>query len=180
MLGGDRPQRFVVARRGRDDAHVSGAGLGDHGRDVVTELIERLLYGVNVVIGQHNRVGGGRTGDSRRGRQAQRRDPRAGVGQQRVDVTVVAAGELDDLGAAGESAGQTHRAHGGVGTGVDQPDQLNRRHPVDDLGGKFAFGGGGGPGRQAGGGGLGDGFYHRRVRVAEDHRSPPADQVARA
>src|SRR6202021_2216572 len=141
-----------------DDAVAAGAGLVDRGRDLVTELIERLLYGVNIVIGQHNRVGGGRTGDTRGGRQARGRPPRAGVGQQRVDVTVVAAGELDDLGAAGESAGQSHRAHGGLGAGVDQPDQVNRRHPVDDLRGQFAFGGGGGHRPQAGGGGLGGGL----------------------
>src|ERR1700727_3359374 len=176
MLDGDRPQRGVVARRGRDDTHVAGAGLGDHGRDLVTELIERLLYSVNVVIGQHNRVGGGRTCDARRGRQAQRRDPRAGVGQQRVDVAVVAAGELDDFGAAGESAGASHPPHGGLGAGVDQPNQVNRRHPVDDLGGQFAFGGGRGPERQAGGGGLGGGLYHRRVRVSADQPSPRGDQ----
>ena len=139
--------------------------------------VEGLLDRVDVVVRQHDRVGGGRTGDPRRGRQAQRRDAGAGVGEQRVDMAVVAAGELDDLGAAGESAGQPDRAHRGLGAGVDQPDQLDRRHPVDDLGGQFAFGGSRRPERQASGGGLGDGLHDRRVRVAEDHRPPRADQV---
>ncbi len=57
MLGGDRTQRGVVARRGPDDTHVAGAGfLVITGRDLVAELFERLLHSVNVVVWQHNRA----------------------------------------------------------------------------------------------------------------------------
>ena len=86
-----------------------------------------LLYGNTIV----SAVGG--AGDTRRGRQAQRRDTRAGVGQQRVAVAVVAAGELDDLGAAGVAAGQPDRAHGGLGAGVDHAQPLDRGDAADDL-----------------------------------------------
>ena len=164
---------FATLQRELDDEYFEE--ISDHLKQLrfragvlISAELDRDNSGIGFVL---------RAGDARRRRQAQRRHPRAGVGQQRVDVTVVAAGELDDLGATGESAGQSHRAHGGLGAGVDQPDQVNRRHPVDDLRGQFGFGGGRGPERQAGGGGFGDGFHHRRVRVSEDHRSPRADQV---
>jgi hypothetical protein len=52
--------------------------------------------------------------------QAERDDAGAGAGQQRVDVAVVAAGELHDLAAAGEAARQPDRAHRRLGAGVDQ------------------------------------------------------------
>ena len=63
------------------------------------------------------------------GRQAEGGDAGAGLGEQRVDVAVVAAGELDDTAAAGEAAGQPDRAHRRLGAGVDQPHLLDRRRP---------------------------------------------------
>ena len=177
VLGGDRAQRRVVAGRRRDDSHVAGAGFGDHRGDLVAEPGECLPHGVDVVVGQHNCVGRGGAGDPGRGRQTQRRHPRTRVGEQRVHMAVVAAGELDDLGPAGEPAGQPDRAHGGLGAGVDQPYPLDGRHPPDDLGGQLALRRRRRPERQAGGGGFGDGVDNGRVRVAQDHRAPRADQV---
>ena len=177
VLRGDRAQGRVVAGGGRDNTHVAGAGLGDHRGDLVTDTVERLPHGVDVVVGQYNRVGRGRAGDTGRGRQAQRRHPRARVGQQRVDVTVVAAGEFDDLGPPGEAAGQPDRAHRGLGAGVHQPDPLDGSHPPDDLGGELGLRRCGRPERQSGGCGGGDGVDHGRVGVAEDHRTPGTDQV---
>ena len=59
-------------------------------------LGERGPHGVEVVVGQHDRVGGLRAGDAGAGGQAERGDPGARLGEQRVDVAVVAARELDD------------------------------------------------------------------------------------
>ena len=84
--------------RGGDDAHVAAAASVITQAISVAELGERRLDRGDVVVRQHDRVGGGRAGDARGVRQAERRDAGAGRGQQRVDVAVVAAGELDDLG----------------------------------------------------------------------------------
>ena len=102
--------------------------------------------------------------------------PGAGRGEQRVDVAVVAAGELDDLAATGVAAGEPDRRHGRLGAGVDQAHLLDRG-PGDDLRGQLHLTRGGGAEAGArGGGGL-----HRRdhlgVGVPEDQRTPRADQV---
>ena len=86
--------------------------------------------GREVVVRQHDRVGGGRAGDAGGVGQAERGHPGAGAGQQRVDVPVVAAGELHHLRAAGEPAGQPDRAHRRLGAGADEPHLLDRRHPA--------------------------------------------------
>ena len=54
----------------------------------------------------------------------------AGLDQQGVGVAVVAAFKLDDLVAAGVTAGQPDGAHGRLGAGVDHPHLL---HGGDDL-----------------------------------------------
>ena len=91
------------------------------------------LHGGEVVVGQHDRVGGRGPGDARGVGQGERRHPGPGGGQQRVDVAVVAAGELDDLGAAGEPARQPDRAHRRLGAAADQPHLLDRRDARHDL-----------------------------------------------
>ena len=69
-------------------------------------LGERGLDRGEVVVGQHDRVGGRGAGDAGRVRAARSvATPGAGRGEQRVDVAVVAAGELHDLVAAGERRG---------------------------------------------------------------------------
>ena len=97
MLGGDPAQCRVVAGLRGDGSHVARGGLGDDRGDGVAESRERRLNRLDVVVGQHDCVSGSGSGDPGRGRQAEGRHPRTGVGQQRIDMAVVAAGELDDL-----------------------------------------------------------------------------------
>ena len=52
---------------------------------------------------------------------------------RRVRVAVVAALELQDEVAAGESAGEPDRAHRRLGPARDEPDHLHRRHGRDDA-----------------------------------------------
>ena len=59
---------------------------------------------------------------------AERRHARSGLHQQRIDVAVVAAFELDGQVAPGEAARQAERAHGGFGAGIHQPHHLDGRH----------------------------------------------------
>ena len=167
--------RLKPGRR-RDDAHVAGGGLGDHAGDLVAVLGERPLDGGRVVVGQHQRRGGGRGGHAGGAGHGEGGEPGPGLREQRVDVAVVAAGELHDELAAGEAAGQPDRGHGGLGAAGHEPDLL-RRGPADDRLGELDLG----PGRGAVGRAAGDRLPHRvddlRVRVAEQHRAPAADQV---
>ena len=128
------------------------------------------------LYGQHDRLAGRRAGHAGRVGQAQGGHAGAGGGEQRVDVPVVAAGELDDLRAAGEATGQPDRRHGGLGAGVDQADLLDRG-AVDDLGGQLHLTRGGRAEAGAPGGGGLHGLHHLRVGVPEDQRTPGADQV---
>ena len=64
---------------------------------VVTGRGERGLDRGHVVVRQHDRLAGLGAGDAGRVGQGERGDAGAGRGEQRVDVTVVAAGELHDL-----------------------------------------------------------------------------------
>ena len=61
---------------------------------------------------------------------AQRRHAGSGLDQQRIDVAVIAAFELDGQIAAGESARDAQRAHGGFGAGIDQAHHLHRRNDL--------------------------------------------------
>ena len=166
----------VEAGLGRDDAHVAGRGLGHQARDPLAVLGEDGRHGVAVVVGQHQREGGRRLGHARRPGHGERRQPGAGRGQQRVDVAVVAAGELHDDVATGGAAREPDRRHGGLGPGGDEPDPLDRRARHDLLA-QGQLGLGRGAVRRA----AGDRGLHGRldlgVGVAEDHRPPGADQV---
>ena len=169
-------QEAVEPRLGRDHAHVARGGLGDQAGDPVAVLGERLLDRGPVVVGQHQGQLGRRGRYAGRARDGERGDARAGRGQQRVDVAVVAAGELHDHVATGEAAGQPDRRHRGLGAGGDEPDPLDRRAGHDLLGQLHL-----GPGRRAVRRTASHRRAHRRldlgVRVAEQHRPPRADQV---
>ncbi len=141
VRGGDAAQLRVEAVQRRDDAHVRRRRLGDHAGDLGAAGRERGLDRGHVVVRQHDRVAGLGTGHARGVGQGEGRDPGAGGGQQRVHVTVVAAGELHHDAAAGRPAGQPDRRHRRLGAAVDQPDLLDRRHPGHDLLGQLDLAG---------------------------------------
>ncbi len=99
--------------------------------------VERRFDRREIVVGHHDRVGGRGTGDSWRIGQRQRRETRPRRHEQRVDVAVVATGELHDLRPAGESARQPQRGHGGLRARAHQPYLLDGLDPADDLLGEF-------------------------------------------
>ena len=170
-------ETLVEAGQRRHHAHVAGRRLGDHAGDLARVRGERGPHRVEVVVRQHDRVAGLRAGHPRGVGQPEGRHARTGRGQQRVHMPVVAAGELDHLGAAGEAARQPDRRHRRLGAGGDQPHLLDRLDPGHDLLGELDLALAGRAEGRAAGDRLLDGGDHLGVRVAEDHRPPRAHEV---
>ena len=102
----ERAQRLEEARLGRDDAHVPRDRLDEHGREPLAVALDSRGRGNDVVVRRDDRVGGHASGHARARRDAERGDARARIGQQRVDMAVVAAGELEDAIAARVARGR--------------------------------------------------------------------------
>ena len=177
MLTGETTQSLVETGKRCDGAHVSGGSFGDDARDGAGIGREGRGHRVEIVVAHDDGVFGLSAGHAGRGRQPERREAGSGVGEKGVDVAVIATGELDDLGASGESAGEADCAHRGFGSGVDQANLFHGRDAGDDfLGeGNFAFG------RRTEGetseGCFANGFDDCRVSVPENHRTPGRHQV---
>ena len=101
----------------------------------------------------------------------------AGFHQQRIDVAVIAAFELDDLVAAGESARQPEAGHRRFGPAVDHPHFLDRRHPAADQLRHFHFERIGDSEADAARRRGADRVDHDLRRVPEDRRAPGADVI---
>ena len=160
----------------RDDAHVAGGRLGDDAGDLVAANREGRLDRGEVVVGQHDRLGrrGGRNPGAVR--QPERRDARARRGEQRVDMAVVAAGELHDDAPPGVAAGQPNRRHRGLGAAVDQAHLLRGVRATISSARATSFSEGV-PNEKPRVAVSRTASTHGRVRVTEDHRPPRADQV---
>ena len=66
MRGAQAADLAVPPGVGRDRAHVGGGTLEDDGGDTVTHLLEARAQGVNIVVGQDDRLGGDGLGDTGR------------------------------------------------------------------------------------------------------------------
>ena len=147
-------------------AAISVAALGERRLDR-GDRVERQRDGG---FGESLRDAGG-VGDP------QRRHAGAGLHQQRIDVAVIAAFELDGEIAAGEAARQAQRAHGRFGAGVHQPHHFHRGHGLRDQLGQFDFALGGRAEAGAGFEHLAQRVDHRRRAMAQQQRSPGADVI---
>src|SRR5690606_5053925 len=119
MFVTDLAQAFEEARYRRYAVHVAGHRFDDDAGDFIADPAERFTHGSNVVIGQGQGVLGKGRRYARRAGYAEGQGAGAGLDQQAVGVTVVAALELDDGVAAGVTPGQADGAHGRLGTGAD-------------------------------------------------------------
>ena len=174
---GDFAKAFEVARVRRDGAGVSDDGFDDDAGDVVWTGGEDCGDGVEVVEGQGEGVHGSLGGDACGAGDPESGDSAAGLDEHRVGVAVVAALELDDEVAAGESAGEADGGHAGFGAGGDEAELLDGGKAVGDEFREIGFGGDGGSEAGALGGGLLDGFDDGRKGMAKDHRPPGAEEV---
>ena len=111
-------------------------------------------------------------------RHAERQGARPGRDEQRIDVAVVAAGELDDQVAAGEPAGQADRRSSSLRsrsrrTGPSRPTAPPRR-PARRVRFRARVGA---PKLDPSSDRRDRRLDHGRVGVAEDHRPPRPDEV---
>ena len=179
---GNLVQAAVEAGLGGDHAHVAGGRLGNDGGNLTLVGFEGLTHGIQVVVGQHDGLGGGCGGHARRTGQRQGSHARTGLGEQRIHMAVVATGKLNDHVATGHTAGQANRGHGRLGTRRHHTHLLNRTgnrgvntvdHQLSQLSLRRARRTEG----QAACGGLLNRLHDLRVRVAQNRRAPGADQV---
>ena len=129
---GDGTQPLEKARHGQDEAHVAGDRLDDDRGNLAGKAVEQLLDRAEIVVRRGQRVGDRGSGDAGRVGQPERRDPRAGLDEERIGVPVVVARELHDLRPAGERAGEADRAHRRLRPRVDEAQKLKARHRLPD------------------------------------------------
>ncbi len=112
---GEFAQTLEVTGCRRDDPHVAGDGLDDQSGDFRATILQQPLDGGGVVERNHVRQLGQRLRHSGTARQTERHHARTRVDQKRIDVTVVAAFDLDHLVAARRPARQADRRHRRLG-----------------------------------------------------------------
>ena len=174
------PQRLQKIRCRRNAVHVAGHRLDDDAGDLRADLTEYALDLIGVVVVEGHGVAGERLGHARRGGHAERQRTGTGLDQQGIGMAVIAALELHDGVAAGEAAGQTNGAHGRLGARTDEAHQFDGRHEFDDAPRKPGFQFRRGAEAQTVGGDSLHRFDDPRMRVAQNHRAPGADEVDEA
>jgi hypothetical protein len=117
VLVANVPQPLQKSRFRHHEVHVACDRLDDDAGDVVACLRECGFHRREIVVGNHNGLIRNRSRHARRRRLAERQRARAGFHEQAVAVTVIAALELHDLAAPGETAREPKRGHRGLGSG---------------------------------------------------------------
>ena len=177
VLARELARRLEPARLRGDHAHVAGDRLDDEARDPLPMPVERALERGNVVERDRQRqrreVGwdAGASGD------AEGQDARSRLDEQRVDVAVVAALDLEDAAAVRGGAGEPNRRHRGLGSGGHKAHLLARGYGGDHAARELGFE----LGRRAEGRPLprliAQRRDHARVGVTDDQRTPRAEVV---
>ena len=177
VAGAEVAQASEKARRGRDHTHVAGHWLHDERRDTPGMGFERGLDRREVV----ERHGQGQRGQGRRHPQAvghaEGRAARARLDEQAVGMPVIAPVELDDDVAPGRPAREPDRAHRRLRARGHEAHHLHGRHRARDHLRHLDLGASGRPIARPPPRGLGDRLDHRRRGVAENERSPRAEEV---
>ncbi len=157
------PHALEEPGAGSDQAHVRGDGLDGHDGDGLVDLGHDVERG-------HDGVGDRRCRHAVASGQALVGDAGTTRGQERIGVTVVAAGELDDRVAPGGAARQSDRRHRRLGTRRSEPEHLQSGDTATELLGEDDLGLGRCAIARSPGRGGGDCGRHCRVGVTEDAR----------
>src|SRR5205807_9233064 len=102
--------------------------------------LEGVANGNHVVVGHRECVGGSGRRYTWRIWLTKRKWSGAGLDQQVVGMPVIAAVELDNRVAAGESPGQAQGGHGGFGAGADEAHQVDAGEGLLDESAELDFG----------------------------------------
>jgi hypothetical protein len=106
VLAAEAPQAGEIAGSRQHQPHVAGDRLDEERGDLLAMSREERLHRDEVVVRRDQRVVGHRLRHAGRGRRADGGGAGARCDQERIAVTVVAAGDLHQLVAAGGGARQ--------------------------------------------------------------------------
>ncbi len=177
MLSGEFAQQLEKLTPLQEQTVVRGDGLNDDSGDATAFASKQVAQSCVVVEGQHAGAFGECDRHTRRGRLAEGRKARARGYEKMIGVAVVTTGEFDDQIAARKRAGETDRAHRGLGTRRHEANLLEPGIGSDHSLGQLHFALAGGSVGGAVAQGLDHGFLDRGVRVAEDQGAPGAHEI---
>ena len=177
MLPGQFNQCLQKRRVGTDQSHVPHDRLQDHSRDLFALAMERLFQGGDIVVFQHQGISRTARGNSGAGGGSQRGRGTPRLDQQAVHMPVVAPRELDELVAAGETAGDADRAHRRLGPRVDHPHHFNGGDGVHHRFRQFGLRPGGSAKAGAPLERAADGVEHRGMPMPQNVWTPRPDIV---
>src|SRR5262245_18440699 len=177
MMARQAAQLAKKILRRNDKSHVADDRFENDAGNLVAQGLEGELQRIDVVEPQQQRLRGTSLRHARAVGHAQRGGAGAGGHEETIDVAVVAASVLHYHVTVRVAAGQANGAHRRLGAGADHARHFERWHQLAAQFGQLAFR----FGRRAEGGP----FRHRRVHVlddarvavAEDERTPGADEI---
>ena len=155
-----------------DDSHVSRNRLDDDRGNLIGVSVERSLHRREIVVGRYERVGRRGARHTGAGGCPERQRAGAGLDQERVRVSVIAAFEFQDPIALRGGSRDAQRAHRGFGARAHEAHSLERWHQRPDTLAELDLERAGRPEAGAEPGRRGQRSHESPRRVAVDERSP--------
>ena len=177
VLGTAFADSFEEARFGEDEAAVGGVGFEDESGDLVALFGEAGFEGFEVVVFEHDGLGGKTGGDAGAVGVAEGEGSGTRFDEEGIHVTVVTAREFDDFIAPRESPGEADCGKGGFGSAVAHTDFFKGGDHRDEAFCHFDLVGVGGAKAGAPVEGGGKGGADLGVVVTVDGGAPGADVV---
>ena len=177
VLGAEFANSFEETRLGENEAAVGGVGFEDESRDLVALFGEAGFERFEVVVFEHDGLGGKAGGDAGAVRVAEGEGTGTRFHEEGIHVAVVTACEFNDFIAPCESPGETDRGKGGFGSAVAHADFFNGGDHRDDAFRHFDFIGVGGAKAGATVEGSSQGGADVGVVVTVDGGAPGTDVI---
>ena len=130
MFFRDRTKVLQEAIPGKIESGVGRDGFQDDASDLTGIRLEGFLHGLGSIEGEDDGVIGETLGDTGTVGIAEGQGAGTGFDEERIDVSVIASFELDDLVSLGEPPCDANGRHGGFGSGIAHADHV---HAVDVL-----------------------------------------------
>ena len=172
VLGAQFAAAFHERHAGAHKVHVACDGFDHHAGQFLAVQGKGFFQLLDVVVFQHQGVADHFRGHPSAGGVAKGGQAGTGLDQQRIGMAVVAAFELDELGAASGTAGQPQGAHARFGARADQSHHFHGRHVFEDFFGQFDLALGRRTKRKTIERRFLNRFEHGGMAVAQNHRAP--------